>query len=241
MSGTVIILGAGSPNGMGGALARTFSAQGHHVIVSGRTLDKVARIAEQVTGAGGSAQAMQVDVTSEEDQDRLFSEAAARGPIAAVLYNAGNNAIIPFEDLTPEVMSDFMQVTFFGAFLTAKRAIPVLKAQGEGSLFFTGASASLRGKANFAHFAAAKGALRNLAQSLAREFGPAGVHVAHFVIDGVIDGERARAGFPEYLDSLGEGGVLEPDAIAQAYWFAHQQPPSAWTHELDLRPHKENW
>jgi len=241
MSGTVIILGAGSPNGVGGALARRFAAQGHHVIVTGRTLDKVATVAEQVTAAGGSAEAMQVDVTSEADQDRLFSESAAKGPIAAVLYNAGNNAIIPFEDLSTELMNDFMRVGFFGAFLAAKRAIPILKGQGRGSLFFTGASASLRGKANFAHFAAAKGALRNLAQALAREFGPAGVHVAHFIIDGIIDGEKARTGFPEYLESLGEGGVLEPDAIAEAFWFAHQQPPSAWTHEMDLRPQRENW
>lgn len=241
MSETVIILGAGAPDGIGGALSRKFAAGGYHVIVTGRTLAKVQTIAAQVKDAGGSIEAMEVDVTLEADQDRLFEHAKARGPIAAVLYNAGNNAIIPFEDITTEKMEHFLQVGFWGGFHTAKRAIPILKAQGRGSLFFTGASGSLRGKANFAHFATTKAALRNLAQSLAREFGPQGVHVAHFIIDGVIFGQRAKDGFQEYLDSLGEGGALSPDAIAESYWHVHNQHKSAWTHEMDLRPFKENW
>lgn len=241
MPGTVIVIGAGASQGVGGALSRKFAAGGHHVIIAGRTDAKVAALAEEVRSAGGSAEPLTVDVTSATDQDALFAHAAKMGEIAAVLYNAGNNAIIPFEQLDADTYEAFWRVGCLGAFLTAKRAIPILKQQGEGSLFFTGASGSLRGKSNFAHFASMKAGLRMLAQSLAREFGPHGVHVAHFIIDGVIDGDMVRSRFGEYLDQLGEDGGLSPDAIADAYWYVHTQPRSAWTHELDLRPFKETW
>ncbi len=241
MSKTAVIIGAGASNGVGGALARRFASEGLHAVVAGRTEVKVAAIADEIAAAGGSAEGIRVDVTSEEDQDRLFEAVAARGDVAAVLYNAGNNAIIPFEQLDAETYESFWRVGNFGAFLTAKRAIPLLKSQGEGSLFFTGASGSMRGRANFAHFASMKAGLRMLAQSLAREFGPHGVHVAHFVIDGVINGDMVRGRFGEYLEQLGEDGSLSPDAIAEAFWHVHTQHRSAWTHEMDLRPFKENW
>ncbi|MEO1322975.1 MAG: SDR family NAD(P)-dependent oxidoreductase [Pseudomonadota bacterium] len=241
MAGTVIVIGAGASNGVGGALARRFSSEGHHVIIGGRTPEKVEALAGEIASAGGSAEGIRIDVTSKADQDALFTHAASRGDIAAVLYNAGNNAIIPFEQLDAETFEAFWRVGCFGGFLTAKRAIPLLLSQGHGSLFFTGASGSLRGKSNFAHFASMKAGLRMLSQSLAREFGPKGIHVAHFIIDGVIDGEMVRSRFAEYLDQLGEDGGLAPDAIADAYWYVHNQPKSAWTQELDLRPHKERW
>ena len=241
MSGTVIVLGAGASQGVGGALGRRFASEGHHVIMTGRTASKVEALAAEISNAGGSAESLAVDVTSQADLDALFSHADTRGPIAAVLYNAGNNAIISFDDLEPETVEQFWRVGCFGAYLTAKRAIPRLVDQGRGSLFFTGASGSMRGKANFAHFAMMKAGLRMLAQSLAREYGPKGVHVAHFIIDGVIDGEMVRSRFGEYLDALGEDGSLSPNAIADAYWHVHNQHRSAWTHEMDLRPYKENW
>ncbi|SIO10468.1 short chain dehydrogenase [Parasphingorhabdus marina DSM 22363] len=241
MPESAIIVGAGASNGVGGALARQFASQGLHAIIAGRTEEKVQKIAEEISADGGSAEGVRVDVTSEEDQDALFALAAERGPIGAVLYNAGNNAIIPFEQLDAKTLEDFWRVGCFGAFLTAKRAIPVLRDQGKGSLFFTGASGSMRGKPNFAHFASMKAGLRMLAQSLAREFGPHGVHVAHFVIDGVIDGDMVRSRFGEFLEQLGEDGCLRPEAIAEAFWHVHIQHRSAWTHELDLRPFKENW
>lgn len=239
--GSAIILGAGASDGVGGALARRFAAQGMHAIIAGRTASKVEAIAQEICEGGGSAEGVRVDVTSEVDQDVLFELAKSRGPISAVIYNAGNNAIIPFEKLDAETLESFWRVGTFGAFLTAKRAVPILKGQGHGSLFFTGASASMRGKPNFAHFASMKAGLRMLAQSLAREYGPAGVHVAHVVIDGVIDGEIVRSRFAEYLEQLGEDGCLKPEAIAEAFWHLHTQHRSAWTHELDLRPFKENW
>ena len=241
MPGTAIIIGAGAANGVGGALSRRFAAGGHHVVIGGRTAEKVEALAADINAKGGSAEGVRIDVTSAADQDALFQHAAARGEIAAVLYNAGNNAIIPFEELDAETFESFWRVGCFGGFLTAKRAIPLLTEQGHGSLLFTGASGSMRGKANFAHFAAMKAGLRMLSQSLAREFGPKGVHVAHVIIDGVIDGEMVRSRFGEYLDQLGEDGGLSPDAIADAFWYLHQQPRSAWTQELDLRPFKENW
>ncbi len=241
MSETVIVLGAGASHGVGGALGRKFAAAGHHLIMTGRTASKVEALAGEISAAGGSAESLAVDVTSEADLDALFDHAKARGPVAAVLYNAGNNAIIPFEQLQPETVEQFWRVGCFGAFLTAKRAIPMLAAQGQGSLFFTGASGSMRGRPNFAHFAMMKAGLRMLAQSLARDYGPKGVHVAHFIIDGVIDGEMVRSRFGDYLDDLGEDGGLSPDAIAEAYWHVHSQHRSAWTHEMDLRPYRETW
>ncbi len=241
MNGSTVILGVGALNGVGGALAQKFAAEGQHAIVAGRTMDKIEAVVRAITDAGGSAEAVQTDVTSAKDQDALFDIVAERGPVGAVIYNAGNNAIIPFEELEADTLESFWRVGCFGAFLTAKRAIPLLKQQGEGSLFFTGASASLRGRPNFAHFATMKAGLRMLAQSLAREFGPHGVHVAHFIIDGIVDGEKVRSLLADYVDRLGEDGALSPEAIADAYWYVHTQPRSAWTHELDLRPFKENW
>jgi len=241
MSDTVIVIGAGASNGVGGALARRFATEGHHVIIGGRAFEKVESLATEIKTSGGSAEGFRIDVTSAADQDALFQHADSGGKIAAVLFNAGNNAIIPFEDLEADTFEAFWRVGCFGGFLTAKRAIPLLVKQGFGSLFFTGASGSLRGKANFAHFASMKGGLRMLSQSLAREFGPKGVHVAHFLIDGVIDGELARGHFGEYLDKLGVDGALSPAAIADAYWYVHSQPRSSWTQEMDLRPFKESW
>lgn len=241
MKDSVIILGAGAPDGLGGALARRFAADGLHVIVTGRTLAKLQAIVEQVAAAGGSIEARRVDVTASDDQDQLFAYAAERGPLEAVVFNAGINARIPFEKISAEQFEQYWRINCLGAFLAAQRAMPILRAQGSGSMLFTGASGSLRGKANFAPFASSKAALRNLAQSLAREYGPQGVHVAHIIVDGLIDGQRAKQFLAEHLDSLGEQGALSPDAIAQAFAFIHGQERSAWTHELDLRPFREAW
>jgi NAD(P)-dependent dehydrogenase (short-subunit alcohol dehydrogenase family) len=242
LADTVIVLGAGGPNGIGGAVAMKFATQGLHVLVCGRTLSKVEETAHWIRSTGASADALACDVTSEDDQKTVFGEARKLGqPLAAVIYNAGNNAPIPFEDLDARQFEDFWRVCCLGGFLSAKQAMPLLSRQGYGSMLFTGASASLRGKANFGHFAAAKGALRNLAQSLAREYGPRGVHVAHVIIDGVVNGDRIRTRYGEYLENLGEDGALSPPVIAEAFWMIHSQHRSAWTHELDLRPFKEAW
>ncbi len=157
------------------------------------------------------------------------------GTVKSVIFNVGNNQPLAFEDLTAELFETFWRTCTLAGFLTAKAALPTLEENG-GSLLFTGASASMRGRPNFAHFGAAKAALRNLAQALAKDYGPKGVHVGHVVVDGVINGESVRKRFGEYLDQLGEDGSLEPDAIADAYWFMHSQPRNTWTFEVDVRP-----
>lgn len=242
MNKSVLVIGAGPPNGIGGAISSKFAAAGFHVLVAGRSLEKIEQTVHSIREGGGSAEALACDVTIESDLDAVFTHAKLSGqPLASVIYNAGSNAPIPFEDVSSDQFEAYWRVGCLGGFHTAKRAMPVLREQGFGSLLFTGASASLRGRPAFAHFSSAKGALRNLAQSLAREYGPKGVHVAHIVIDGVVDGERAQSIFGEYLDRLGEDGSLDPHAIAETFLMVHNQYRSAWTHELDLRPFKEVW
>ena len=242
MSETVLIMGVGVAAGVGAAVARKFAGGGYHVIIAGRTLEKLDATAGAIIAAGGSIEAVVADVTVQDDQHRVFEIVRERNlPVAAVIYNAGSNLPIKFSDLSPEQFEDFWRIGCFGAFLTSRLAIPLLSEQGSGSLFFTGASASLRGRPNFAHFAVAKAGLRNLAQALAREYGPQGIHVAHVIIDGVVNGDIVRGRFADYLESLGDDGALDPDAIAEAFWALHSQPASAWTHELDLRPYKESW
>lgn len=236
-----VILGAGASSGVGGALARRFAAGGAPVLIAGRTQSKLDALVDEITKDGGKAQAQVCDVTDAEQVKALFDTARAAGPIGSVLYNAGNNAPIPFKDLDAKTFEQFWRVCTLGAFHVAKEVLPDLEAQGEGSLLFTGASASTRGRPNFGHFASAKAALRNLAQALGREFGPKGVHVGHVVIDGVVNGEMVRSKYEGYIDSMGDDGALEPDAIAEAFWQMHMQHRSAWSHEIDLRPYKENW
>lgn len=242
MADTAIIIGAGLPEGIGGATALRFAVEGLHVIVSGRTQVKLDQTVSQIRKAGGSAEAFVADVTSSDDLAALFGRAKELGQtISSVVYNAGNNHMVSFADLSVEDFEANWRVCCFGGFLTAKLAMPVLSEQGCGSIIFTGASASLRGKPSFGHFASAKAALRNLAQALAKEYGPKGVHVAHVIIDGVVNGDRAQTNFGNYLGKLSEDGALQPAAIADAYWMLHSQHRSAWTHELDLRPFSENW
>lgn len=241
MTNQALVIGVGASNGLGAALARRFAKSGLEVVVSGRTQDKLDKIVEEIQMAGGAARAFVCDVTVSDQVTALFKDIAEHGSLDALLYNAGNNAIIPFEELTAEQFEAFWRLGCYGGFLAAKAAVPLMTSQGCGSIIFTGASASLRGRPNFVHFASAKAALRMLSQALAREYGPKGIHVAHVVVDGVIDGERVRALAPQYLESLGEEGSINPDEMAEAFYQLHSQPRSAWTHELDIRPFKENW
>jgi NAD(P)-dependent dehydrogenase (short-subunit alcohol dehydrogenase family) len=212
------------------------------MLVTGRTLEKVEETRAAIVAQGGTADAMACDVTSQQDIDAVFDALAAKDmPVASVIYNAGNNAPIAFEALTAAQFEAYWRVCCLGGFLAAQRAMPLMAGQGSGTMLFTGASASLRGKPGFAHFSAAKGALRNLVQALAREYGPKGVHVAHLIVDGVVNGDQVSSRFGGYLEKLGEDGALDPSAIAEAFWMVHNQPRSAWTQELDLRPFKEAW
>jgi NAD(P)-dependent dehydrogenase (short-subunit alcohol dehydrogenase family) len=211
--------------------------------VAGRTPDKITQVARTILEAGGSAEAVPTDTTREDDVIGLFDRAMSPPPGRTapdlVVFNAGNNRRIDFRSLPAETFEDFWRVGCFGGFLVGREAARRLVPLGRGTVIFTGASASLRGKPGYAQFAAAKAGLRVIAQSMAREYGPQGLHVAHVVIDGGIDGERLRSARPDSISQRGVDGLLDIDAIAEAYWQIHRQRPSAWSQEIDLRPFKE--
>ncbi|WP_340643933.1 SDR family NAD(P)-dependent oxidoreductase [Phenylobacterium sp.] len=240
---TALVVGVGAEQGVGAAVSRRFAAEGFHVLVAGRTQAKVDQVVATIKAAGGSAQAIVADATQEDQVIALFDRAMAPGagfdPVSVVVSNAGDNRPIPFREVTAELFEAFWRVGCFSGFLVGREAARRMVPLGRGTMIFTGASGSLRGKAQYAQFAAAKAGLRMISQSMAREFGPKGLHVAHVVVDGGIDGARLKNAIPEIVAARGQDGLLGVDAIAEMYWQIHRQPPSAWTQELDLRPFKE--
>jgi NAD(P)-dependent dehydrogenase (short-subunit alcohol dehydrogenase family) len=243
------IAGVGASAGLGAALARRYARGGLAVALTGRTASRVGAVAQEIRDAGGVAHALPGDLADEAQAPHLAAQLRALGPLRAAVFNVGNAVRGGALDLTPEQFEQAWRGSTFAGFVFAREVLKALQAngvdpaspQGRGSLVFTGATASLRGGAKFAAFASAKAGLRSLAQSLAREFGPQGIHVAHVVIDGGIDGERLRSAAPQRALDAGADGLLDPDAIAEAYWQLHTQHRSAWTHELDLRPFKETF
>jgi NAD(P)-dependent dehydrogenase (short-subunit alcohol dehydrogenase family) len=235
-----VVVGVGAEAGLGARLCERFAREGLHVLVAGRTAARLEAVVARIRAAGGAATALPTDTTREADVLRLFAAADAQGGgrLELVAYNAGNNAMKDFLEMDAAFFEDTWRVACFGGFLVGREAARRMVAQRRGTLLFTGASASLRGRPPFGAFAAAKAGLRSVAQTLARAHGPQGVHVAHVVIDGGIAGERL-ARFTELVRAKGEDGLLDLDAIADTYWMLHRQHPSAWTHELDLRPFKE--
>jgi NAD(P)-dependent dehydrogenase (short-subunit alcohol dehydrogenase family) len=239
--GNAIVVGVGSEQGLGAALSRRFAREGYNVIVSGRTEAKLARVVRAIVDDGGKAEAVVADATIEADVIALFdrAETGSTDGLDLVAFNAGNNAPHDFRTMPAEFFEQTWRVATLGGFLVGREAARRLAPRGRGTIIFTGATASLRGRAPFTAFASAKAGLRSLAQSMAREFGPLGIHVGHVVIDGGIDGEKLNAAVPHLKIERGTDGLLNIDAIADAYWQLHRQHSSAWTHELDLRPFKE--
>ena len=181
------------------------------------------------------------DVTDAEAVKKLVAQAESLKPIAAAVHNAGGNNPASFLEVTEASFTTHWREHTLGSFLLAQAVLPYYLERSRGTLILTGASGSLRGKAKFAPFSAAKGGVRNLAQSLSREFGPKNIHVGHVVIDGGINGERLNRRLPQLKADRGEDGMLNIEAIADAYWMLHHQHRSAWTLELDLRPWSENF
>ncbi len=237
-----VVVGVGAEQGLGAALCRRFAREGYHVLVAGRTPAKVDQVARTIAAAGGRAEPVTTDVTSEKDVVALFDRAMAAdgsAPADLVVFNAGNNFPHDFRTLSASAFEESWRVGCFGGFLVGREAARRLAPLGRGTVIFTGASGSLRGRPSFASFAAAKAGLRAVAQAMAREFGPQGLHVAHVVIDGGIDGDRINSRFPQRREQVGPNGMLNIDAIAETYWQIHRQQSSAWSHEVDLRPFKE--
>jgi NAD(P)-dependent dehydrogenase (short-subunit alcohol dehydrogenase family) len=235
------IAGVGASAGLGAALARRFAREGLRVAVTGRSRERLDAVVDEIRRAGGHALALPGDVTHEEDLTGIARQLSDKGTLEAAIFNAAGAARAPTLELSAEQFEAAWRVTTLGGFLFARAALPALLAAGRGSLLFTGATASLRGRPPFTAFASAKAGLRSLTQSLAREFGPKNIHVAHVVVDGGIDGERLRTSAPQRVVERGEDGLLNPADIADAYWYLHRQGRSAWSQEIDLRPFNESF
>jgi NAD(P)-dependent dehydrogenase (short-subunit alcohol dehydrogenase family) len=234
----MLVVGAGEATG--GAIARRFAREGYVACVTRRTADKLAPLVAQIEAAGGKARAFGSDARREEQVAELVQTIEREvGPLEVCVFNVGGNVRFPIRDTTARVYTKVWEMAALAGFLVGREAAKAMVPRGRGTILFTGATASLRGGKGFAAFAGAKHALRALAQSMARELGPEGIHVAHVVIDGAIDTPFIRDNFPERYKLKDQAGILDPEAIAENYWRLHQQARSAWTHELDLRPWME--
>ena len=234
------VIGAGDATGSAGA--RRFAREGYTVCVARRTESALKPLVDQITAEGGRAVAFGLDARREDDVAKLFQHIEAQiGPVEVLVFNVGGNVRFPILETTAQKYFKVWEMCAMAGFLAGREAARVMLPRGRGTLLFTGATASLRGAAGFAAFAGGKAALRALAQSMARELGPKGLHVAHVVIDGLIDTAFSREHFAQRVADAGPDGVLNPDHIAQAYWWLHSQPRDAWTFELDLRPSVERW
>jgi NAD(P)-dependent dehydrogenase (short-subunit alcohol dehydrogenase family) len=240
MQKVALVVGAGDATG--GAIARRFAREGYAVCVTRRSLDKLQPLIDQINAEGGKVHGFASDARKEEEVLALVEHIESTiGPIEAFVFNIGANAPSSVLEETARKYFKIWEMACFGGFLNAREVAKRMVTRGRGTVLFTGATASLRGGAGFAAFSGAKMALRALAQSMARELGPQGIHVAHVVIDGAIDTAFIRDNFPERYALKDQDGILNPDHIADQYWMLHQQPRDAWTHELDLRPYMEKF
>jgi NAD(P)-dependent dehydrogenase (short-subunit alcohol dehydrogenase family) len=242
MSSQPVALVIGAGDATGGAIARRFAQGGYTVCATRRSADKLQPLIDAIEAQGGRAHGFGTDARNEEDTVALFEQIEKDiGPIEVFVFNIGANVPCSILDETARKYMKIWEMACFAGFLNAREAAKRMAPRGKGTILFTGATASLRGSANFAAFAGAKHALRALAQSMARELGPRGIHVAHVVVDGAIDTEFIRENFPERYALKEKDGILNPEHIAQSYWMLHTQPRDAWTHELDLRPWMEKF
>lgn len=235
-----VVIGAGDATG--GAIARRFAREGFTLCVTRRQADKLEPLVSEIAAVGGAAHAFGCDARSEEQMVALFSDIERDiGPIEVVVFNIGANVRFSITETTERVYRKVWEMAALSGFLTGREAAKAMLPRARGTIIFTGATASLRGGNGFSAFAGAKFALRALAQSMARELGPQGIHVAHPIIDGAIDTAFIRDNFPERYALKDQGGILDPEHIAEQYWQLHCQPRDCWTHELDLRPWMETF
>ncbi len=236
---TAVIAGVGPDRGLGAQLCHRFASKGLHVIVGGRTLEKIEAVADSIKAAGGQATACVADSTSEDDTIKLFD--AAGGDVSLAIYNTGNNTPGKLLDMEAAYFENSWRVCCFGGFLFGREALRRMVPNGGGTILYTGASASLRGRSNFGAFNSSKAALRTMAQAMSKEYGPEGIHVGHVVVDGAIGGEKIMKGLPQYAERLGEQGMISIEGIVDAFEYLYDQPPRAWSFEVDVRTSVESW
>jgi NAD(P)-dependent dehydrogenase (short-subunit alcohol dehydrogenase family) len=240
MQKVALVIGAGDATG--GAIARRFAREGFATCAVRRSADKLQPLLDEIRAAGGVAHGFGTDARKEEEVVALVEQIEAQvGPIEVLVFNIGANVPSSVLEETARRYFKVWEMACFSGFLSAREVAKRMVPRGRGTILFTGATASMRGGANFAAFSGAKHALRALAQSMARELGPRGVHVAHVVIDGAIDTAFIRDNFPDRYALKSQEGILNPEHIADQYWMLHCQPRDAWTHELDLRPWMEKF
>ena len=241
---TVAVVGAG--DFIGSAIAERFAAEGYTVFAGRRNGDQLAPLKAKIEAAGGACETRTLDARSEESVTAFLTEADAFAPLEVCIFNVGANVNFPILETTERVFRKVWEMACYGGFLTGREAARLMLPRGSGSIFFTGATASLRGGKGYAAFASAKFGLRAVAQSMARELGPQNIHVAHLIIDSGVDTDFVRqlmvaARGPEALEQLEPDQLMHPSSIADTYWALHNQPRDAWTHELDIRPYREAW
>jgi NAD(P)-dependent dehydrogenase (short-subunit alcohol dehydrogenase family) len=241
---TAAVIGAG--DFIGAAIAKKFAAEGFTVFAGRRNGEKLAPLVAAIEGAGGSVVARSLDARKEDDITAFLRGADAHAPLEVCVFNIGANVIFPITETTERVFRKVWEMACYAGFLAGREAARLMLARGKGTIFFTGATASMRGGIGYAAFASAKAGLRAVAQSMARELGPKNIHVAHLVIDAGVDTafvrERIRQrGGDEALAKLPPDRLMNPQSIAETYWHLYNQPRDAWTFELDLRPFRETW
>jgi NAD(P)-dependent dehydrogenase (short-subunit alcohol dehydrogenase family) len=238
--GAALIIGAG--DALGGAVAHRFARAGFVAVPSRRKADQLQGLVDDIREAGFAAQGLACDARDEDQIIALFDRIESDiGPVEVAVFNAGAQHNAPISDMTARIYRQVWESATFGGFLMGREAARRMAPRGRGTIIFTGATASMRSGSGFAAFAGAKYALRALSQSMARELGPQGIHVAHVIIDGMIESDAVKQKFPQRTAAKGQDGMLDPAAIAESYYQIHTQHRSAWSWEIDLRPWAEEW
>ncbi len=239
---TVAVIGAGDY--IGAEIAKKFASEGFTVFAGRRNGEKLAPLVEEIQKAGGEIHARSLDARKEDEVVSFIQDADKHAPLEVCIFNIGANVNFPILDTTERVFRKVWEMACYSGFLAAREAARVMVPRGEGNIFLTGATASLRGGPGYAAFASAKFGLRAVAQAVARELGPKNIHVAHLIIDSGVDTEWVRQ---RRVEALGENALDDPDAlmppssVAESYWQLYKQPRSAWTFEMEIRPFGEKW
>lgn len=239
---TAAVIGAGDY--IGAEIAKKFAAEGFTIFAGRRNGDKLAPLVKDIEQRGGEVFARSLDARKEEEIISFLEDADKQAPLEVCIFNIGANVNFPILDTTERVFRKVWEMACYSGFLAGREAARLMLPRGKGNIFFTGATASLRGGSGFAAFASAKFGLRAVAQAMARELGPKNIHVAHLIIDAGVNTEwvrqlRLNTAGPDALDD--PDALMPPTSVAEAYWLLYQQPHSAWTFEMEIRPFKEKW